>query len=80
MIDAFWQLVINQNVTLIVMLTNVVEEKAGIEISKAHKYWPEIEDFLLVLNSGIMVRTDEEERRSDDLYYRKFALSTGGKI
>ena len=57
MYSGFWQLVVDQNVSLIVMITRLVENQKR----KAHQYWPEEEDRDMKMENGIRIKYEDEE-------------------
>ena len=57
MYSGFWQLVVDQDVSLIVMITKLVEN----EKRKAHQYWPGENDPPMELEHGIKVNFEDEE-------------------
>ena len=75
MYSGFWQLVVDQNVSLIVMITKLVENQKR----KAHQYWPEDQDPAMELEHGIKVAFEEEEEL-DGIYKRKFTVTAKGDI
>ena len=69
MFDGFWQLVVEQNVTVIVMITRLVEG----ERVKAHQYWPE-DDGVMSLDNGMTVRRTRKQYNGSSVYHRKFVV------
>eukprot|EP00092_Neocalanus_flemingeri_P029739 GFUD01032287.1.p1 GENE.GFUD01032287.1~~GFUD01032287.1.p1 ORF type:complete len:263 (-),score=84.71 GFUD01032287.1:162-869(-) len=74
MFSGFWQLVVDQNVSLIVMITRLVED----ERRKAHQYWPDEEDEEEHLENGISVKY-EDEQVFDGVFKRKFTVTSRGQ-
>ena len=73
MYSGFWQLVVDQDVSLIVMITNLVEN----EKRKAHQYWPEEKDFTMELEQGMKVHFEDEEL-FDGIYKRILTITSKG--
>ena len=57
MFSGFWQLVVDQNVSLIIMITKLVENQKR----KAHQYWPDEVGQEIKLENGIRVKFEKEE-------------------
>ena len=72
MFTGFWQLVIDQNVTVIVMITKLTEKNKV----KADKYWPDEDNPVLNLENGISV-TFESEEAENGLEQRSYLLQQG---
>ena len=70
MFDGFWQLVVEQNVTVIVMITRLVEGE-GV---KAHQYWPDKENKVLSLDNGMTVMRTRKQFNGSSVYHRKFVV------
>ena len=73
MFSGFWQLVVDQNVSLIVMITKLVESQKR----KAHQYWPEEVGQEIKLEHGIMVKYEHEEVL-DGIFKRQFTVAVKG--
>ena len=73
MVSGFWQLVLDNQVTVIVMITKLVENG----VTKANKYWPDEDRATLVLENNIKVIFDSEEN-DKGLDRRTFVASNGG--
>ena len=73
MVSGFWQLVLDNNVTLILMITKLEEKK----VFKAHQYWPDNDHGLLKLENGINVMIKSKE--ADKCFERRtFLVSNTG--
>ena len=70
MFDGFWQLVVEQNVTVIVMITRLMEGKRV----KAHQYWPDEDDKVLNLDNGMTVMRTRKQFNGSSVYHRKFKV------
>jgi protein tyrosine phosphatase len=75
MFSGFWQLVVDQNVSLIIMITKLVENQKR----KAHQYWPEEVGQEMKLEHGVRVKYENEEV-SDGIYKRKFTVAGKGDL
>ena len=73
MVSGFWQLVLDNQVTVIVMITKLVENG----VTKANKYWPDEDEATLELENNIKVIFDSEEK-DNGLERRTFVASNGG--
>ena len=73
MFSGFWQLVVDQNVSLIVMITKLVENQKR----KAHQYWPEEVGQEIKMEHGIAVSYEEEEVL-DGILKRQFTVAVKG--
>ncbi|XP_050294337.1 tyrosine-protein phosphatase non-receptor type 4 isoform X2 [Anthonomus grandis grandis] len=67
--EDFWQMILEQDVNLIVMLTTVIERGRA----KCHKYWPE-GDEVLTLDNVIVKCTSEETDTAGSFFFRDFVL------
>ena len=77
MYAGFWQLVLDQDVSLIVMITKLRENQK----LKAHQYWPDerYQDFRLNENGNeIKVMEEDEDEVVDGLFKRQFKLTGRG--
>eukprot|EP00092_Neocalanus_flemingeri_P105635 GFUD01135429.1.p1 GENE.GFUD01135429.1~~GFUD01135429.1.p1 ORF type:complete len:202 (-),score=73.98 GFUD01135429.1:99-668(-) len=74
MFSGFWQMVVDQEVSLIIMITRLVENQKR----KAHQYWPDEEDPDLQLENGIDIKFETEEV-FEGFYKRKFKVTDGGE-
>ena len=70
MFSGFWQLVVDQNVSLIVMITKLVENQKR----KAHQYWPEEVGQEIKMEHGIRVKYEQEEVL-DGILKRQFTVA-----
>ena len=70
MFDGFWQLVVEQNVTVIVMITRLVEG----ERVKAHQYWPDEEHKVFNLKNGMKVTFLSQEYNNSTFHHRTFQV------
>ena len=78
MFDGFWQLVMEQNVGLIVMITRL-EEKGR---KKAEQYWPTKRRKEMVLAGGqtrVSFLSEQLCPDTEDLYKRSFRVSRDGE-
>ena len=73
MVSGFWQLVLDNKVRVIVMITKLVENK----LVKAHKYWPDEDNPTLELENDIQVIFESEET-DKGLDRRTFVVSNKG--
>ena len=73
MFSGFWQLVVDQNVSLIVMITKLVENQKR----KAHQYWPEEVGQEIQMEHGIVVQYEQEEVL-DGIFKRQFTVAVKG--
>ena len=77
MISAFWQMVLDQKVSVIVMITRIAEK----EKVKALKYWPDNKKHLLELQNDVNVTFDRECYDSyRDLERSSFTVTSKGII
>ncbi|KAL1494525.1 hypothetical protein ABEB36_010109 [Hypothenemus hampei] len=67
--EDFWQMVLEQGSTLIVMLTTVIERGRA----KCHKYWPGVGE-VLTMQNAIVKCVKEETDVSDSIIFRDFVL------
>ena len=74
MVSGFWQLVLDNNVTVIVMITKLVENN----VVKADQYWPTQDKDCLELENSIKV-IFKSESSDKGLVRRVFGVSNGGK-
>ena len=76
MFDGFWQLVVDQNVSLIVMITKRFESRKR----KAHQYWPDerYKDFRL--QNGIKVREEDEDETKVGFCKRTLKVTGKGEL
>eukprot|EP00092_Neocalanus_flemingeri_P013363 GFUD01014407.1.p1 GENE.GFUD01014407.1~~GFUD01014407.1.p1 ORF type:complete len:362 (+),score=127.59 GFUD01014407.1:1586-2671(+) len=70
MVSGFWQMVIDNKVSTIVMITKLVENGK----TKAHQYWPDEDEATLELENNINIVFESEET-SNGLDRRTFAVS-----
>jgi len=68
--EDFWQMVLEEQSTLIVMLTTLVER----ERIKCHKYWPSVGENLDFCNAGIKC-IKEENDVTGSFIFRDFILT-----
>ena len=73
MFSGFWQLVVDQNVSLIIMITRLVENQKR----KAHQYWPDEIGQENDLEHGIEVKYETEEV-VDGIHRRQFNVADTG--
>ena len=73
MVSGLWQLVLDNQVTVIVMITKLIENN----MTKAHKYWPDEDVTTLEFENNIKV-TFESEETDNGLHRRTFVASNGG--
>lgn len=64
----FWQMVLESQSTLVVMLTTVVERGRV----KCHKYWPSAGEAALEIDT--MILTCNQETEDDSFAFREFTL------
>ena len=74
MVSGFWQMVLDNNVTVIVMITKLVENN----VVKADQYWPTEDNACLELENSIKV-IFKSEAADKGLVRRVFGVSNGGK-
>ncbi|XP_066253598.1 tyrosine-protein phosphatase non-receptor type 4 isoform X2 [Euwallacea similis] len=67
--EDFWQMVLEQGSTLIVMLTTVIERGRA----KCHKYWPDVGQ-VLTLQNAIVKCVKEETDDTGSFIFRDFVL------
>lgn len=67
--EDFWQMVLEQECNLIVMLTTLVERGRA----KCHKYWPGVGE-VLTMQNAIIKCTAEETDPSESFVFRDFVL------
>lgn len=67
--DEFWQMIIEQRSTLIIMLTTLVERGR----TKCHKYWPSVGESLTVHGTTIKC-IKEETDLTGTVVFRDFVL------
>ena len=75
MFSGFWQLVVDQNVSLIIMITRLVENQKR----KAHQYWPEEVGQEIQLEHGIKVKYEKEEV-IERIFKRQLRVSVKGNF
>lgn len=68
-VEDFWQMVLEQESTLIVMLTTIIERGRA----KCHKYWPGLGEVLTMQNVVIKC-VSEEADDSGSFVFRDFVL------
>ncbi|XP_074030618.1 protein tyrosine phosphatase Meg [Leptinotarsa decemlineata] len=68
--EDFWQMILEEEVNLIVMLTTVLERNR----TKCHKYWPNVGEVLTMLNASVEC-TSEETDQSESFVFRDFVLN-----
>ena len=73
MFSGFWQLVVDQNVSLIIMITRLEENQKR----KAHQYWPGESGQEMKMENGISVKFKDEEV-IDGIYKRTFTVIIRG--
>ena len=73
MVSGFWQLVLDNKVSVIVMITKLVENG----LVKAHQYWPDEDNATLELENDIQVIFESEET-DKGLDRRTFCVSNNG--
>ena len=75
MFSGFWQLVVDQKVSLIVMITKLVEN----EMKKADQYWPNEVGISMELGSGteLVIRMNTEVEK-DHIISREFTVNSQG--
>ena len=74
MVSGFWQMVLDNNVTVIVMITKLLENN----VVKADQYWPTQDEDCLELENSIKV-IFKSESADKGLIRRVFGVSNGGK-
>ena len=72
--SGFWQMILDNNVRVIVMITKLVEDSKV----KAHAYWPQQKNASLELENDITVEL-KDEKTERGLGIRTFIVSNGGK-
>ena len=75
MFSGFWQMVVDQNVSLIIMITKLVENQKR----KAHQYWPDEVGQEIKLEHGIKVKYEKEEV-IERIFKRRFKVSVKGNF
>ena len=74
MVSGFWQMILDNNVRVIVMITKLVEDSKV----KAHAYWPHQKNTSLELENDIkVVLKDQDTKRG--LGRRTFKVSNEGE-
>ena len=73
MVSGFWQMVLDQEVSVIVMITKLVENNKV----KANQYWPDEDNSTLELENNIKV-TFASEETDKGLDRRSFLVSNRG--
>ena len=73
--SGFWQLVVDQDVSLIVMITKLVENGKR----KANQYWPNENNPTMELEHGIKVNFEDEEVL-DGIHKRILTVTSKGCI
>lgn len=68
-VDDFWQMVLEENCTLIVMLTTLVERGRP----KCHMYWPNKGEVLVLANVSVKC-TKEDTDPSGSFVFREMSL------
>lgn len=68
-VEDFWQMVLEQESTLIVMLTTIIERGRA----KCHKYWPGLGE-VLTMQNVIIKCISEEADDSGSFVFRDFVL------
>lgn len=68
-VEDFWQMVLEQGTSLIVMLTTVVERGRA----KCHKYWPGLGE-MLTMKNVVVKCIGEEADDSGSFVFRDFVL------
>ena len=74
MVSGFWQMVMDQKVTVVVMITKLVENG----VVKADQYWPDEDKPVILLDNMIKVVFDSEIS-DKGLVKRSFVVSNEGK-
>ena len=75
MFSGFWQMVVDENVSLIVMITKRFENKKR----KAHQCWPEETYQDITMENGINIREEDEDEVTDGLYKRVLKVTGRGE-
>ena len=76
MVSGFWQLVLDNRVSVVVMITKLVENG----VMKATQYWPDEDAPVLQLENDITVTFESEESSKNGPDKRTFIVSRKGKL
>ncbi|KAK9883579.1 hypothetical protein WA026_001755 [Henosepilachna vigintioctopunctata] len=72
--EDFWQMILEERCSLIVMLTTLVER----DKTKCHKYWPDMDDCLALSNVTVKC-VEEETDPTGSFVFRDFVLTVNEK-
>ncbi|KRT83005.1 hypothetical protein AMK59_4108, partial [Oryctes borbonicus] len=74
--EDFWQMVLEQESNLIVMLTTLMERGRP----KCHKYWPSVDETLTFTNFSVKCVKEDEEDETGSFVFRSFILTDNENV